>query len=176
MCPMRTEMKPNARVGSWLVCVGTVVFAVALTMSAAARSSATDEMPLAEAYCKAIKNDAREARYKHQLDELRGLSAQIDRKLGELNTAAAQLEAWLKERRSFVQRATSRLVEIFSSMRSDAASGQIARLDDATASAIVLELEPRAAAGILSEMPPERAARLAAIIAGAANFKKSQEN
>jgi flagellar motility protein MotE (MotC chaperone) len=133
-------------------------------------------LPLAEAYCKAILDNVREARYKQQLEKLRALSTEIDGKLQTLNATAMQVETWLKERRSFVDRASTRLVEIFSSMRPDAASGQIARLDDTTASAIMMKLEPRAAASIMGEMPVQRAARLAAIIAGAANLKQSRSN
>ncbi len=119
-------------------------------------------------YCANIANPAAEARFAWQKQAL----AEIERQLGEritlLETKAAELQKWVTRRDEFVDKARQSLVLIYSRMRPDAAAAQLMAMDEETASAVLLKLEPRTASLILNEMEPAQAARLTAIIGGAA--------
>lgn len=123
---------------------------------------------LAAQYCAAVRDAVAEARYARQAAELEALAKQIDERLAKLDARSAMLKDWVAKRESFTARATQQLVSIFASMRAEAASEQLVRLDPSTAAAILMRLDSRAASAILNDMPPEKAARLASIIADAA--------
>ncbi|MEM7775382.1 MAG: flagellar protein [Pseudomonadota bacterium] len=135
----------------------------------------TKAKSLAQRYCLSIRNAAEEARYAFQIGELKRLQAKIDKRLVELRERAAELKEWLAKRDAFSKRATENLVTIFATMRAEAASAQLAKLNLATSAAIITKLEPRAAAAILAEMPAEDAAKLAAVISGAADGPKREQ-
>ena len=67
-----------------------------------------------------------------------------------------------------MKKARDSVVLIYSRMRPDAAALQLVAMDEETAAAVMLRLEPKAASIILNEMEPGKAARLTAIINGAA--------
>lgn len=124
---------------------------------------------LAEQYCASARDAIAEARFSHQMAELDALAKKIDERLARLDASTAVLKTWVAKRESFMAKATQQLVGIFSAMRAEAASEQLMRLDPATAAALLLRLDSRVASAILNDMPPEKAARLASIIADAAN-------
>ena len=140
----------------------------------ARRAAAQNGTSIAAAYCKAIREPAAEARHKLKVAHLKQLEARIEERLAELDARIGELKSWIEQRERFKQLATERLIEIFSTMRPDAASPQLSRMDETTAAAIVSSLDPRAAAAILAEMPVDRAARLASILSGAAALKQAE--
>lgn len=124
---------------------------------------------LAQQYCASVQDRVAEARFAHQTAELEALAKKIDERLAKLDANSALLKEWVAKRESFMAKATQQLVGIFAAMRAEAASEQLTRIDPGTAAAILLRLDSRAASAILNDMPPEKAARLASIIADAAN-------
>ena len=71
-------------------------------------------------------------------------------------------------RKNFSDQASAQVVNIFSAMKPEAASEKLVKMDEATSAAILGKLDARIASAILNDMPPEKAARLAAILTGAA--------
>jgi len=131
------------------------------------RSPAT----VAEQYCQAVLEPAREARYAHQAAELKALGLELDDRLAKIETRIAELKEWVARREDFASRTTDQLVTIYSGMRPEAASEQLTKVDESTAAAILSKLAPRVASQILNDMPSDKAARLAMILLGAS--KKS---
>ncbi|MDZ4843305.1 MAG: MotE family protein [Hyphomicrobium aestuarii] len=123
---------------------------------------------IAAQYCEAVRDVAAEARLVKQMAHLEELGKKIDGKTSELEARSAQLKDWIQKREAFVKKATEQLVSIYTGMRAEAASEQIARLDPTTAASILMRLDTRVASSILNEMPSEKAANLSMIVAASA--------
>jgi flagellar motility protein MotE (MotC chaperone) len=124
-------------------------------------------LSVADQYCRAVLEPSREARYAHQTAELQALSRALDDRMAKIEARIAELKEWVARREDFASRTSEQLVTIYSGMRPEAASEQLAKLEESTAAAILSKLAPRVASQILNDMPPERAARLAMILMGA---------
>ncbi len=124
-------------------------------------------LSVADQYCQAVLEPAREARYAHQTAELQALSRALDDRMAKIETRISELKEWVARREDFANRTSEQLVSIYSGMRPEAASEQLAKIEESTAAAILSKLTPRVASQILNDMPAERAARLAMILMGA---------
>ncbi len=124
-------------------------------------------LSVADQYCRAVLDPAREARYAHQTAELQALSRALDDRLAKVEARITELKEWVARREDFANRTSEQLVTIYSGMRPEAASEQLAKIEEGTAAAILSKLAPRVASQILNDMPPDRAARLAMILMGA---------
>ncbi len=124
-------------------------------------------LSVADQYCQAVLEPAREARYAHQTSELQALSRALDDRMAKIETRITELKEWVARREDFANRTSEQLVSIYSGMRPEAASEQLAKIEESTAAAILSKLTPRVASQILNDMPAERAARLAMILMGA---------
>lgn len=118
-------------------------------------------------YCEAVLEPAREARFAHQAAELKALSDQLDGRLAKIEARIVELKEWVARREDFASRTSDQLVTIYSGMRPEAASEQLAKIEESTAAAILSKLAPRVASQILNDMPSDKAARLAMILMGA---------
>lgn len=128
---------------------------------------ASRSAPVAEQYCSAVLDPAREARFAHQAAELKALNAQLDVRMAKIDERIAELKEWVARREDFASRTTEQLVTIYSGMRPESASEQLAKLEESSAAAILSKLAPRVASQILNDMPSDKAARLAMILMGA---------
>jgi flagellar motility protein MotE (MotC chaperone) len=124
-------------------------------------------LSVGDQYCHAVLEPAREARYAHQTAELQALSRALDDRMAKIETRIAELKEWVARREDFANRTSEQLVSIYSGMRPEAASEQLAKIEESTAAAILSKLTPRVASQILNDMPADRAARLAMILMGA---------
>jgi flagellar motility protein MotE (MotC chaperone) len=124
-------------------------------------------MSIADQYCRAVLEPAREARYAHQTAELQALGRALDDRMTKIGVRIAELKEWVARREDFASRTSEQLITIYSGMRPEAASEQLAKIEESTAAAILSKLAPRVASQILNDMPAERAARLAVILMGA---------
>jgi flagellar motility protein MotE (MotC chaperone) len=122
---------------------------------------------VADQYCQAVLEPAREARYAHQTAELKTLGLDLDDRLAKLEARIAELKEWVARREDFASRTSDQLVTIYSGMRPDAASEQLTKLEESSAAAILSKLAPRVASQILNDMPSDKAARLQMILLGA---------
>jgi len=127
---------------------------------------------LARGYCANIAGTAAEARIALQRAKLAEAEKAIGYRITALETKTAEYKAWVDRRDQFLKRATDSLVKIYTQMEPDAASLQLAAMDEETAAALLVKLEPQNASAILNEMAPEKAARLTATIAGAVRMPK----
>lgn len=121
----------------------------------------------ADQYCQAVLEPAREARFAHQAAELKALGKVLDERLVKIDERIAELKEWVARREDFANRTSEQLVTIYSGMRPEAASEQLAKIEESTAAAILSKLAPRVASQILNDMPSDKAARLAMILMGA---------
>ena len=136
------------------------------------RPKAAEPPPLetsaARQYCVNIANAAADARFAWQKKALAATEQELEKRIALLEAKTAEFQKWVTRRDEFVKKARDNLVLIYSRMRPDAAAMQLTAMDEETASAVLLRLEPRIASLILNEMEPAQAARLTAIIGGAA--------
>ncbi|PLU77483.1 flagellar protein [Sinorhizobium medicae] len=161
--------------------LGSVAGAFLLSISGAfaqdvtappADSAAASEI---EKFCTNIADAARDQRYVLQRKDLEKLKANVDERIATLETRRAEYEDWLKRRNDFLKQAELGLVDIYKSMKPDAAAGKLEMVRPEIAAAIVMRLPPRQSSLILSEMSDEKAAMLTNIISSASDPDTSQE-
>lgn len=162
---------PQARRQLRLAVAGLLVTAVALSAEPALAQSAPpratgDGVDTALAYCTNLADQAADARFARKAAKLKELEAEVSQRLAALEDKRREYEEWLGRRQRFLDRAQERLVSIYTGMQPDAASRQLAAMDELTAAAIVARLAPRAASAVLNEMETQKAARLATIMSG----------
>jgi flagellar motility protein MotE (MotC chaperone) len=131
---------------------------------------ATPRSNFVRQYCVNVADATADARYAWQKKTLADLEQELDKRMVLLEAKAAETRDWLLRRDEFAKKARDGLVLIYARMRPDAAAAQLAAMDEETAAAVINRLDPRNASGIMSEMDPAKAARLTAIIAGAARI------
>jgi flagellar motility protein MotE (MotC chaperone) len=121
-----------------------------------------------ERFCSNIADAARDRRYALQAEELQALQAEIDARIAQLEAKRAEYEDWLTKRRDFIARAEDGVVEIYASMRPDAAAERMEELRGELAAAILMKLDAKQAGAVLNEMEKKSAAVLTGIMAAAA--------
>jgi len=149
-----------------------VIILAAALLAPSARSGAaeTDAAPQDEVqrFCTNIADEARDRRYAIQARQLEELQGEVDARIAALEEKRAEYESWLARREAFLAEAEGNLVQIYSSMRPDAAAERLAEVRIELAAAILMKLEPRTAGIILNEMNSKAAAALTGIMASAA--------
>lgn len=132
------------------------------------RHESTAGRSLAEDFCRAVREPAREARHAVRLRELEDIRKLLEERVQQLNERIAELKSWSEKREAFSDRARAQLVAIYAAMRPESASEQLAQMEETTAAAILSKLDPRAASAVLNDMPAAKAARLTSILAAVA--------
>lgn len=135
---------------------------------AAAAETETMNADEIERFCANIADAARDRRYALQAAELAELRREVDARIAALEEKRAEYETWLKLREDFLEKAEGGIVEIYGTMRPEAAAERLAELRVELAAAILMKLEPRKAGVILNEMERKAAAMLTSIMASAA--------
>jgi flagellar motility protein MotE (MotC chaperone) len=151
---------------STLTAGAALVAAAALVPAAPHAQSAVGGEDTAAAYCGNLADAAQDARFQRQLTRLKEMQSDIDGRLAALEEKRVEVEDWLKRRELFLARAEESLIAIYSGMRPEAASAQLAAMDEFTAAAVIAKVSPRTASAILNEMAADKAARIATIMAG----------
>lgn len=136
-----------------------------------AAAGKTQGTSIAQDYCQAVRDAAREARHAVHLRQLEDLKTQLDAQLARIDVRVAELKDWFVKREEFANRVGQQLVGIYAVMRPEAASAQLTKMDEATAAAILSKLEARVAGAILNDMAPDVAARLVTILSAASRRK-----
>ena len=147
-------------------------FAQEVAAPAAGIPANSDEI---QQFCTNIADAARDQRYLLQKKDLETLQAQVDARITTLEERRAEYEDWLKRRNDFLEKAELGLVDIYKTMKADAAAGQLELVNPGIAAAIVMKLPPRQSSLILAEMDSEKAAVLTNIIASASDSTTSKE-
>ncbi|WP_026613218.1 MotE family protein [Ensifer aridi] len=128
-----------------------------------------------EKFCTNIADAARDQRYLLQRKDLEALQASVDERIATLEKRRAEYEDWLKRRNDFLKQAELGLVDIYKTMKPDAAAGKLEMVRPEIAAAIVMKLPPRQSSLILSEMSDDKAAVLTNIISSASDPNTSKE-
>jgi flagellar motility protein MotE (MotC chaperone) len=137
-----------------------------------AESAAPNEV---QQFCTNIADAARDQRYLLQRKDLETLQASVDERIVALEKRRAEYEDWLKRRNDFLKQAELGLVDIYKTMKPDAAAGKLEMVRPEIAAAIVMKLPARQSSLILSEMSDEKAAVLTNIISSASDPSTSKE-
>ena len=112
-------------------------------------------------YCLNMLDDARETRNAVLTERLTVLESDVDEKLDVMNKRIAVLKEWVQRRDQFLARTNDSLVEIFQTMRADAAASQLTEIGPELSASIIAKLEPKYSSAILAEMKPTDAAKIA---------------
>jgi len=91
---------------------------------------------------------------------LRALEEQLDRKLQELKTLQAQVQAMLDKADVLKDEKIRHLVDVYSNMKPQQAGQTLESLDEAIAVKILAGMTGRKAGEILSTVRPDKAAKL----------------
>ncbi|MGV1915204.1 MotE family protein [uncultured Agrobacterium sp.] len=126
-------------------------------------------------YCTNIIDQARDQRYLMQKQDLEKLQQDIDARVATLEARKAEYEDWLKRRNDFLQQAEANLVNVYKTMKPDAAAPQLQELNPGIAAAIIMKLPARQSGLILSEMDAKKAATVASIMASATDKNTSRD-
>jgi flagellar motility protein MotE (MotC chaperone) len=126
-------------------------------------------------YCVNISDKAKEARYARIRTELEQTGREIDEKLGKLDAKLAEIRDYVDRREKFLENAKDSLIQIFGTMRPDAAAAQLSELDAISASAILMKLPAERASTIMNEMSPKQAAEIAQTLIAASKGPKPNE-
>ncbi len=126
--------------------------------------SATRPASEVEAYCLNIADKAQDARYALEKQQLSQLESEISKRIDELESKRQSYQTWLDERRAFLDNASTVVVDIYSSMKADAAAAQLTKLDRPAAASILVKLKSRQASAILTEMKADTAAEITTLI------------
>lgn len=126
-------------------------------------------------FCTNIADPARDQRYLLQKQELEKLRTEVDSRIEVLEARKAEYEDWLKRRNDFLERAQAGLVDIYKTMKADAAAPQLQEMNVEIAAAIIMKLPARQSGLILSEMDPQKAGLISMIISSAANPNTSKD-
>lgn len=159
-----------------MLLVGAVLMAVpqvsAQEPASVSTTSTDDEV---RQFCTNIADAARDQRYLLQKQELEKLQADVDERIALLETRREEYEDWLTRRNDFLVRAEAGLVDIFKTMKADAAGPQLEEMDLEVAAAIIMKLPARQSGLVLSEMDPQKAGMIATIISSASDPNTSKE-
>jgi flagellar motility protein MotE (MotC chaperone) len=128
-----------------------------------------------EKFCTNIADPARDQRYLLQKQELDKLQSDVDERIAVLEARKAEYEDWLNRRNTFLKRAEGGLIEIYKTMKADAAAPQLQEMNVELAAAIIMKLPARQSGLILSEMDPEKAGMISTIISSAADPNTSKD-
>lgn len=126
-------------------------------------------------FCTNIADPARDQRYLLQKQELEKLQGEVDSRIKVLETRKAEYEEWLKRRNDFLDRAQAGLVDVYKTMKADAAAPQLQEMLPELAAAIIMKLPARQSGLILAEMDPKKAGIISMIISSAADPKTSKD-
>lgn len=117
-----------------------------------------------ERYCTAIADPAKDARLAIQTKRLQELEAEVGAKIDALEAKRREYQDWMQQRQAFLDSTSAVMVDIYATMKPDAAASQLATVDREMAASVLTKLKSRTASTILSEMPAEVASELAALI------------
>jgi len=148
------------------LCLAPAAGAAQAQRAAAPAETAAATPSDAAAFCASISEPAAEARFAWQAETLKSLEAKLQDTLRQLNAKKAELQTLTDRQDTGLREAESRMTEIFSRMRPDAAALQLAAMDPAMAVALLGKLPPRSASAVLNEMETARAAQLAEALGG----------
>ncbi len=135
-------------------------------------SSTADDI---QKFCTNIADTARDQRYLIQKQELEKLQSDVNERITLLEKRKTEYETWLTRRNDFMAKADAGLVEIFKTMKADAAAPQLQEMKVELAAAIIMKLPARQSGLILSEMDPQKASMISMIMSSAADPKTSKD-
>lgn len=166
--------RPLVSTSQFLVAMITCAALMSGASEAASAGAANAKSKLSEVeqFCVNIADTAADTRYALQKRELEKLEANVAKRLELLNERIAEYKDWAVKRKKFAEMAKEKLVAIYSKMRTEAASEQIALMDNLTAASLIAKLPTKQASTILGEMDAKKAASIASTVRYASETTK----
>lgn len=127
-------------------------------------------------YCYHISDVATEARNSVLKKKLEEVETRVAEKLDQLAVRINTMKKWSAKREEFLESANDSLVQIFQSMRPDAAASQLTELGPGIAASIIAKLEPKYSSAILAEMKPQDAAKITMVLTSALEVDETKTN
>jgi len=118
-------------------------------------------------YCGNVAPSAAEARVNFQMKRLNELEARVRDEVAELKRRESEARDWVIKREQLTKAATDDVVAIYAKMSAEAASSQLASMEELMAASILSKLKPQTASAILNEMETDKAAKLTTMMSGA---------
>lgn len=137
--------------------------------------AAANEEPSATDYCANFADQANDARVAWQTANLKKREDELATRIAALESKQAEIKEWIDKREAMLKAAAKELVDIYAKMDPEAAAGQLAELDTATATSVIRQLSPRGASAIMNVMEAKHASRLAKAIANATMEQKKEK-
>ena len=128
------------------------------------------EATAAQQYCFNTADSAADARFAWQAKKIKEMEAELEQRAAQLEAKTEEYKKWLARRDEFSKKAQEKLVAFYAKMRPDAAALHFSAMDDESAAALLTKLEPKVASLVLAEIDPAKAAKIAAVISGAARI------
>jgi flagellar motility protein MotE (MotC chaperone) len=92
------------------------------------------------------------------------MEARLEEQTARLQARQAELRAWVEAQEAARSKAEGNVAEILAKMKPEAASAQLAAMEETSAAAVLSRMPARAVSTILAEMPPLKAARLSTLM------------
>jgi flagellar motility protein MotE (MotC chaperone) len=162
-------------VGKLLLAAALLVVVPQVNAQQAAPSPGATTQTDIEKFCTNIADPARDQRYLLQKQELTKLQADVDDRIKLLEARKAEYEDWLKRRNDFLEKADAGLIDIYKTMKPDAAAPRMEEMNPLIAAAIIMKLPARQSGLILSEMDPKKAGVISTIMSSASDPKTSKD-
>lgn len=124
-------------------------------------------------YCDNVAPLAAEARIAWQTRRMSELEAQLKQRIADLDAKEAEARDWVTKRQTMMNAASEDVVAIYAKMEPEAASTQLAAMDEPVAAAILAKLKAGVASAILNEMEAAKASKLTGIMSGATEASPS---
>lgn len=128
----------------------------------------------ATSFCGNLMSQAHDARAAHLQRTIASLEDVLAEKTKNLEARIAEHKEWVEKRLRLAAQADKKLVEMYARMRPDAAGQRMTVMDEPLAASVLMKLEDRISSAIMSEIPPEKAAKIASVIAIAADVRAQQ--
>lgn len=104
--------------------------------------------------------DEREKALDKKEQQLKSLTADIEKQLAEFKALQAKIEESITLRNDLTTKAVTRLAKTYASMPPESSAQLVSQLDPAIALRVLSAMKERAAGRILAVMPPDQAVRL----------------
>jgi flagellar motility protein MotE (MotC chaperone) len=107
---------------------------------------------------------AAERRLTRLNEALKKTRVDVDGRIEELKTRAAELKSLIDARKAMQEKVGESLLKIYTQVEPEAAAQQLSKLEPGTAAEILVKMNPKRSGEILSLMDPKKAASLVALL------------
>lgn len=146
------------------VAFGTCAARAEPAAAAPAEETPAAPKPIVKDYCSSFVDAAAERRLTRLNEALKKTREDVDARIEELKTQAAELKSLIDARKAMQAKVGESLLKIYVQVEPDAAAQQLSKLEPGTAAEILVKMNPKRSGEILTLMDPKKAAALVALL------------